>query len=82
VAPPGSGYSTTLFYTVGSGGSELPTTTAPATDNSGSGGILNVPAGSFTVKAVLAPTGQQLATVNTLINPGVASLAYIRVRTH
>jgi hypothetical protein len=85
VAPPASPYPTLIFYTEGTGGSssEIPSTTATATDNSGTGGLLNVPKGAFTVKASLA-TGdkRQLGLLNMLVRPGVASSGILRVRTH
>jgi hypothetical protein len=82
-AAPSSSYATLLFYTEGSGaGSELPTTTATSTDNSGTGGVLNVPVGVFTVTAKLASTGQTLGLINMLVSPGVASSGILRVRTH
>jgi hypothetical protein len=80
VALPNSGYSTTIFYTQGQ--PEFPTTSATSTNNAGSGGILNVPAGAFAVSAMLEPSGQPIAVANMVVNPGVATLAYIRVRTH
>jgi hypothetical protein len=84
VAPTTSQYPTLIFYTEGQGGSssELPSTTATVTDNSGTGGLLNVPKGVFTVKASLAKTGQQLGLINMLVFPGVASSGLLRVRTH
>jgi hypothetical protein len=81
-APPNSSYRTTIFYTQGQGQMEFPSTTASATDNAGVGGIFNVPTGGFGVRATLAPSGQQIATANVFVNPGVATLVYIRVRTH
>jgi hypothetical protein len=82
-APPGSPYPTLIFYTVGSGvGSELPSASAIYTDNSGTGGILNVPKGVFTVTARLESSGKQLGIINMLVNPGVASSGTLRVRTH
>jgi hypothetical protein len=77
VAPPGSGYLTTVFYSQGA----LPSTTATATDQFGSGGILNVPDGAFTVKAILQSTGQPIAAVDTLVRPGLATLVFVRART-
>jgi hypothetical protein len=82
-APQNSQYPTLIFYTEGSGvGSELPTTSATATDNSGTGGLLNVPKGVFTVTAKLASNGQKLGLINMLVQPGVASSGILRVRTH
>jgi hypothetical protein len=82
-APPGGQYTTLTFYTVGAGGAamELPSTTATSTDNSGTGGILNVPAGLFSVKVLLASSGRQVGSTNVIVNPGVASSAILRVRT-
>jgi hypothetical protein len=84
IAPPGGMDQTLIFYTLGSGGSssEIPSTSATATDNAGTGGLLNVPVGSFTVKASLASDGRQVGLVNVLVHPGVASSAILRVRTH
>jgi hypothetical protein len=84
IASTSSGYNTLIFYTEGTGGqgSELPSTTATATDNTGTGGLLNVPAGAFTVKALLASDGRQVGSINVLVNPGVASSGILRVRTH
>jgi hypothetical protein len=80
-APSNSPYPTLIFYTEGSGvGSELPSTTAMSTDNSGTGGLLNVPTGVFTVKAFLG--SRQLGLINMLVRPGVASSGILRVRTH
>jgi hypothetical protein len=59
----------------------LPSTTATATDNSGSGGILNVPDGAFSVRAILQSTGQQIAAVDTLVHPGLATVVFVRART-
>jgi hypothetical protein len=78
VAPPGASYATFLFYNVGG----IPSTSAPATDNSGAGGLLNVPVGLFNVKVSLASDGRQVGVVDLLVNPGVASSAILRVRTH
>jgi hypothetical protein len=81
VAPPGSAYRTTIFYTQGQGQMEFPSTSATATDNAGAGGILNVPQGAFTVRAILQSTGQPIATVDTFVNPGFATLVFVRTRT-
>jgi hypothetical protein len=82
-APQNGQYQTLIFYTQGSGvGSELPNASAVATDNSGTGGLLNVPKGVFTVTAKLASTGKTLGLINMLVNPGVASSGVLRVRTH
>jgi hypothetical protein len=80
-APQSSGYTTTIFYTEGMGQMEFPTTSTQATDKAGAGGILNVPIGSFSVKLVLAATGQPIGVVNLFINPGVASSVLFRTRT-
>jgi hypothetical protein len=81
VAPPSSGYATTIFYTVGMGQQEFPSTMATATDNAGAGGILNVPIGAFSVRIILNSTGQQLGVLNTFIRPGVAAAVDFRMRT-
>jgi hypothetical protein len=82
-APQNSQYPTLIFYTQGSGvGSELPNASATSTDNSGTGGLLNVPKGVFTVTAKLASTGKTLGLINMLVNPGVAASGTLRVRTH
>jgi hypothetical protein len=80
-APANSGYTTTIFYTQGMGQQEFPTTSTTATDKAGAGGILNVPAASFSVKLVLAATGQPIGVVNLFVNPGVASSVLFRTRT-
>jgi hypothetical protein len=82
VSPPGGPYPTQIFYTVGQGGMEFPSSVATQTDPSGAGGILNVPAGAFTVQVYLASTHQPIAVLSVFVNPGVASLGYVRVRTH
>jgi hypothetical protein len=83
-APAGGGYATQLFYTASAGGPgmELPSTTATKTDNSGTGGILNVPTGLLTVAVTQASTGRQVGVVNVLVPPGRAAAAILRVRTH
>jgi hypothetical protein len=81
VAPPGGAYRTTIFYTQGQGLMEFPSTSATATDNAGAGGILNVPQGAVTVSAILNSTGQQIAAVDTFVNPGFATAVFVRART-
>jgi hypothetical protein len=80
-APPGSPYVTTIFYTQGMGQMEFPSTSVTATDNAGAGGIFNVPYGAFSVRAILQSTGQQIATVDTLVYPGLATAVFVRART-
>ena len=79
------GFPTTVFYTLGTPGEELPSTTATATDQSGTGGILNAPVGGLLVSAVLQATpstpAQTVGSVEIFINPGVAALLTIRART-
>jgi hypothetical protein len=85
LAPANSPYPTLIFYTTGTGGSssEIPSTTATSTDNSGTGGLLNVPKGAFTVRATLASDPKvQVGLINMLVRPGVASSGILRVRTH
>jgi hypothetical protein len=81
IAPNGSGYQTLIFYTVGQ--MHLPSTTAKSTDQGGAGGLLNVPAGAFTVTAYLnLPSGAiQLAVLDVNVRPGLATSGLIRVRT-
>lgn len=78
----GGTYPTTIFYSQGNGIMEVPTTTAPATDLSGTAGIVNVPAGEFQVRVYLKSTNQTLGTINVSVAPGLASFAYFRARTH
>jgi hypothetical protein len=79
------GIPTVSFYTGGMTGQELPTTTATATDRSGTGGILNAPVGILQITAILLATAstpaQTIGTVAVFINPATASLVSIRVRT-
>jgi len=84
VASPGGMYQTQIFYTVGTGGSssEIPSTTAMSTDNSGTGGILNVPAGEINVKAFRYSDNAPIGVINLLVPPGTAASAILRVRTH
>jgi hypothetical protein len=84
VAPPGGQYETQIFYTVGTGGqsSEVPSTSAKYTDNAGTGGILNVPAGEINVKAFRYSDNVPVGVINLLVPPGTAASAILRVRTH
>jgi hypothetical protein len=81
-APTQSTYQTTIFYTVGMNGMEFPSTNATATDGAGAGGILNVPVGAFSFRVYEKTTGQQVAVVPVLINPGVSTIVDVRPRTH
>jgi hypothetical protein len=82
-APASGPYLTTVFYTVSSNGQELPSTSAQATDQAGAGGIFNVPAGGITLSAyrnTMPP--QKIGAVDVLVDPALASVAYVRARTH
>lgn len=74
-------YLTTVFYTQGSGGQEIPTTTTDSTDAIGAGGILNAPTGSFLVTAKLKATGQTVGSLALFVSPGTATQVTIRART-
>jgi hypothetical protein len=73
------GPQTVQFYTRGG----FPSTTANQTDTLGAGGILNVPTGAVTVKAVLLTSSPPtpLATVNVLVHAGAATFVQVRTRT-
>jgi hypothetical protein len=85
VAPANSGYATTIFYTQGMGQQEFPTTSATATDKAGAGGILNVPAASFSIRVFLKGMNgvpdQQLGVLPIFIPPGRAAAVDFRMRT-
>jgi hypothetical protein len=78
-------YLTTPFYLQGSGGQQIPSTSADSTDDQGAGGLINVPVGSFTLTAQLKATAstpaQTIGTVGLFVNPGVGALVTIRART-
>jgi hypothetical protein len=60
----------------------FPSNGATQTDSQGTGGLLNVPAGSLLVTATLAGTTRVLGTANPLLRAGWVTYAWIRVRTH
>ena len=60
----------------------FPSKAATQTDSQGTGGTLNVPAGSLLVTATLAGTTRVIGTANPLIRAGWVTYAWIRVRTH
>jgi hypothetical protein len=81
---PNAGFPTLIFYTVGQGSTELPSTSATQTDQAGAGGILNVPVGLFHLTAYLnTPTGAvMIGVLDVNVKAGLASSGILRVRTH
>ncbi|HKP63362.1 MAG TPA: hypothetical protein VJV78_41790 [Polyangiales bacterium] len=65
---------TVQFYVV----DQVPQTTAKETPSEGDGGFLNVPAGTAVIKATVAKTGLESATVSVLIRAGFMTVTYIR----
>jgi hypothetical protein len=78
------GFPTLIFYTVGQGGQEYPSTSATQTDQAGAGGILNVPVGLFHLTAFLnTSTGAvMIGILDVNVKAGQASSGILRVRTH
>ena len=61
------------FYVVGG----LPTATASATDETGNGGMINLPAGAVTVKGALAASGLTVGEISLLTRAGAVSYSQI-----
>ncbi len=64
----------TFSYVIAGG---LPSRSATATDDSGSGGFMNVPAGPFLVKSALADSGRPVGAAAVQSRPGHISMVLI-----
>lgn len=64
---------TFIFYLV----NNLPTTTVTVTDETGYGGLVNVPEGVTTVSALLEPGGQKVSTISVLVRAGYVSYSSV-----
>jgi len=65
--------SAAIFYLV----NNFPTTDGTATDATGYGGLVNVPAGVATIAATLGPGGRKVSTTTVLIRPGYVSYSSV-----
>jgi hypothetical protein len=74
----GSGPDTLPFYVI----SNLPSTTAEATDSFGVAGAVNVPHGPVRATATDLATGTTIGSIDVYINSGELTLGWIRPRTH
>jgi hypothetical protein len=59
---------------------QYPTTSAQQTDQSGAGGVVNVPSGDVAVAAMLG--NRMLAAFNVPVRPGADSTVFVRARAH
>jgi hypothetical protein len=59
----------------------FPSLTSTETDQEGTGGVVNVPAGAVLMTATLAASHRTVGTVNTVITAGWATFDWVRVRT-
>lgn len=64
---------TFIFYLVNA----LPTTAVSVTDDTGYGGLVNVPAGVATVSALLGPGGRKVSKISVLVRPGYVSYSSV-----
>jgi hypothetical protein len=72
------GTQTIPFYMKGG----IPDTDAKQTDELGTGGVLNVPVGQFTMFATMAePPHTAIGSVSVIIRPGALAFAILRVRS-
>jgi hypothetical protein len=64
---------TFVFYLVNA----LPTTAVTVTDDTGYGGLVNVPAGVTTVSALLEPSGRKVSKISVLVRAGYVSYSSV-----
>jgi len=64
---------TFIFYLVNA----LPTTSVTATDYTGYGGLVNMPAGVTTISAVLEPSGRKVSKLSVLVRAGFVSYSSV-----
>jgi hypothetical protein len=77
---PNPGPAAVTWYAKGS--DSLPSTAATLTDENGTAGTVNLPAGSVTVTATIVASQKIIGSSQLLISPGWATTAWIRARTH
>ena len=65
--------STFVFYLVNA----LPTTAVTFTDDTGYGGLVNVPPGVTTVSALLQPSGRKISKISVLVRAGYVSYSSV-----
>jgi hypothetical protein len=65
---------TFIFYLVNA----LPTTSITATDSTGYGGLVNVPAGVSAITATLVPGGQKVSEISVLVRPGYITYSNVK----
>ncbi|HEY3255798.1 MAG TPA: hypothetical protein VGJ91_17695 [Polyangiaceae bacterium] len=64
---------TFIFYLVNT----LPTTATTITDATGYGGLVNVPVGTSTISALLAPSGREIGNISILVRAGYISYSSV-----
>jgi hypothetical protein len=65
---------TFIFYLVNA----LPTTATTTTDETGYGGLVNMPVGSSTITATLSPGARKVSTISVLVRAGYISYSSVK----